>query len=116
MTVDVINVRLRDGKRSEQGAHGAALRLLNRPVGIVTPDQKSFPSAVRGRDMDHYEFDYIGPHGDELKLTIAAWCEEHGCRLETTALLDGSRFSISGPEDRIRAAIRTVLVWIRGAA
>jgi hypothetical protein len=66
--------------------------------------------------MNHYDFVYFGPYVYDLRQTIAAWCEEHGCRLETTALRRGSRFSISGPEDTIRAAIRSVRVWLRTAA
>ena len=66
--------------------------------------------------MNHYDFIYLGPYVYDLKQTIEEWCKEHGCRLETTALLEGSRFSISGSEDTIRAAVRSVRLWLRTAA
>jgi hypothetical protein len=66
--------------------------------------------------MNHYDFIYFGPYVYDLKQTIAEWCEQHECRLETTALLEGSRFSICGSEDTVRAAIRSVRIWLRTAA
>ncbi|HEX9347544.1 MAG TPA: hypothetical protein VF919_08225 [Gemmatimonadales bacterium] len=66
--------------------------------------------------MNHYDFIYFGPYGYDLKQTIGEWCKAHDCRLETTTLLKGSRFSISGSEETIRAAIRSVRVWLRTAA
>ena len=66
--------------------------------------------------MNHYEFIYFGRYGYDLKQTIAEWCKAHDGHLETTALLKGSRFSISGSEETIRAAIRSVRVWLRTAA
>ena len=66
--------------------------------------------------MNHYDFIYLGPYVYDLKQTIEEWCTEHGCRLETTALLEGSRFSTSGSEDTIRAAVRSVRLWLRTAA
>ena len=66
--------------------------------------------------MNNYEFAYFGPSIYHVKAVIAAWCEEHDCRLETTALIAGARFRISGPEDAIRDAIPTARTWIRSAA
>jgi hypothetical protein len=66
--------------------------------------------------MNSYDFLYFGAHVGHLRAQIAAWCEEYGCRLETTPLIAGARFRISGHEDTIREAIRKVRTWIRIAA
>jgi hypothetical protein len=66
--------------------------------------------------MTSYEFSYFGRDLDGLKATIAYWCDGHDCVLETTALLRGARLRITGPDDTIREAIRTVRVWMRRTA
>jgi hypothetical protein len=63
--------------------------------------------------MKSYEFAYYGRNIAWLEDTVASWCSGHDCRLETTALLDGARLRISGPDDTIREAIRMVRAWIR---
>jgi hypothetical protein len=63
--------------------------------------------------MNSYEFAYYGPRLKALNETIASWCAHRDCVLETTALLQGARLRISGPEETVREAIRTVRLWIR---
>lgn len=66
--------------------------------------------------MTSYEFAYYGRNRDTLNHAIASWCSGRDCVVETTTLLEGARFRISGPEATIREAIRTVREWIRHAA
>lgn len=63
--------------------------------------------------MKSYEFAYYGARLGALNETIQCWCAHRDCVLETTALLDGARLRISGPEETVREAIRTVRLWIR---
>ena len=63
-----------------------------------------------------YEFNYLGPKLAALQDTVGSWCDAHGCELAVTALLEGARLRIRGPEEAVRDAIRTVRVWIRTAA
>jgi hypothetical protein len=63
--------------------------------------------------MTSYEFAYFGRDLNTLKHTIASWCSGHDCFLECTALLDGARLRISGPEATIREAMQMVRVWMR---
>ena len=63
--------------------------------------------------MRSYEFAYYGRNIEALENTIASWCSDRDCRLETTTLHDGARLRISGPDDTIREAIRMVRAWLR---
>jgi phage tail protein X len=63
--------------------------------------------------MNSYEFAYYGRRLAVLNETIASWCAHRDCVLETTALLQGARLRISGPDATVREAIRTVRLWIR---
>ena len=63
--------------------------------------------------MNSYEFAYYGARLSALNETIQSWCAHRDCVLETTALLDGARLRISGPDETVREAIRTVRLWIR---
>jgi len=63
-----------------------------------------------------YEFTYLGPRLTRLQDTVTAWCTANDCALLVTALLQGARLRITGPEEAVRDAIRTVRVWIRNAA
>lgn len=63
--------------------------------------------------MNSYEFAYYGARLTALNETIASWCARRECVLETTALLRGARLRISGPDETVREAIRTVRAWIR---
>ena len=63
--------------------------------------------------MNSYEFAYYGARLTALNETIASWCARRDCVLETTALLYGARLRISGPEETVREAIRTVRLRIR---
>jgi hypothetical protein len=63
--------------------------------------------------MSSYEFAYYGPRLAALNERIASWCARRDCVLETTALLQGARLRISGPDETVREAIRTVRLWIR---
>lgn len=63
--------------------------------------------------MRSYEFAYYGSRLAALNETIADWCARRDCILETTALLQGARLRISGPDEPVREAIRSVRLWIR---
>jgi hypothetical protein len=63
--------------------------------------------------MNSYEFAYYGARLTVLNETIASWCARRDCVLETTALLHGARLRISGSDETVREAIRTVRLWIR---
>ena len=63
--------------------------------------------------MRSYEFAYYGSRLAALNETIESWCAHRECVLETTALLEGARLRISGPEETVREAIRSVRLWIR---
>lgn len=63
--------------------------------------------------MNSYEFAYYGARLNALNETIASWCARRDCVLQTTALLQGARLRISGPDETVREAIRTVRFWIR---
>jgi hypothetical protein len=63
--------------------------------------------------MNSYEFAYFGRDLRGLEHTVASWCSGHDCLLEITALLQGARLRISGPDETIREAIRMVREWIR---
>jgi hypothetical protein len=63
--------------------------------------------------VNSYEFTYFGRDLDALESIIASWCSGHECLLETTALMDGARLRISGPEQTIREAIGMVREWMR---
>jgi len=63
--------------------------------------------------MNSYEFAYFGRDLHVLKHTVGSWCSGHDCLLEITALLDGARLRISGPNDTIREAIGMVREWMR---
>jgi len=63
--------------------------------------------------MSSYEFAYYGPRLAALNETIASWCAHRDCVLETTALPHGAQLRISGPDETVREAIRTVRLWIR---
>ena len=115
VTVDVISVAFRD---EHQRNDVAAVRHFDCSTGswrLSHRVRNIFPTR-RSSNMNHYDFIYFGPYGYDLKQTIAEWCKAHDCRLETTTLLKGSRFSISGSEETVRAAIRSVRVWLRTAA
>jgi len=60
--------------------------------------------------MRSYEFAYFGRDLHALTHTITSWCSPRECRLETTALLEGVRLRISGPDDMVREAMRMVRV------
>ncbi len=62
--------------------------------------------------MRSYEFAYFGRDLHALKDTIATWCSPRQCILETTALLEGARLRISGPDDMVREAMRMVRLWM----
>jgi hypothetical protein len=61
--------------------------------------------------MKSYEFAYDGTRLTALNETITSWCARRDCVLETPALLHGARLRISGPEETVREAIRTVRLW-----
>jgi hypothetical protein len=63
--------------------------------------------------MNSYEFAYFGRDLPTLEQTIAAWCSGNDCLLEITALLEGARLRISGPDHTVREAMRMVRVWMR---
>ena len=63
--------------------------------------------------MTSYEFAYFGRELHALEDMVGSWCSGHDCLLEITALLDGVRLRISGPDDTIREAIRMVREWMR---
>ena len=62
--------------------------------------------------MNTYEFAYDGPPPAALNDTLTSCRARPECILETTALLLGSRLRISGPDEIVREAIRTVRGWI----
>ena len=62
--------------------------------------------------MDSYEFAYFGRDFQLLETTIASWCSQRKCQLETTELPEGATFRISGPDDTVREAIQMVRVWM----
>jgi hypothetical protein len=66
--------------------------------------------------MRSYEFAYFGRDLHSLESVIASWCSHRDCTLETTALLEGARLRISGPDDTVREAMRMVRVWMRRTA
>jgi hypothetical protein len=66
--------------------------------------------------MNSYEFAYYGRNLRALNEAIASWCSGRDCVLEITTLLEGARFRISGPDETIREAMRTVREWIRPPA
>ena len=51
-------------------------------------------------------FAYFGRDHQSLEDAIAAWCSERKCSLETTALLEGATFRISGPDDTVGEAMK----------
>ena len=63
--------------------------------------------------MTSYEFAYYGPRVSSLSKTVASWCARRDCVLETTSLLHGARLRLSGLDETVREAIRTVRLWIR---
>ncbi len=63
--------------------------------------------------MNSYAFAYYGARLTALNEAIASWSAHRDCVLETTALLQGARLRISGPDEIVREAIRTVRRWIR---
>ena len=63
--------------------------------------------------MNSYEFAYFGRNLQALEQTIASWCSGHDGLLEITALLQGARLRISGPDDTVHEAMRMVRVWLR---
>jgi hypothetical protein len=62
--------------------------------------------------MDSYEFAYFGRDFQSLANTIASWCMQRKCCLETTELNEGATFRISGPDDTVREAMQMVRVWM----
>ena len=62
--------------------------------------------------MRSYEFAYFGRDLHALRDTIDTWCSPRQCILETTALLEGARLRISGPDDMVREAMRMVRLWM----
>jgi hypothetical protein len=62
--------------------------------------------------MDSYEFAYFGRDLRSLEDVIQSWCSERKCRLETTELVEGATFRISGPDESIREAMQMVRVWM----
>jgi hypothetical protein len=62
--------------------------------------------------MGSYEFAYFGRDHESLEDAIATWCSQRKCSLETTALLEGATFRISGPDDTVREAVQMVRVWL----
>jgi hypothetical protein len=72
-----------------------------------------FLSGMGAGVMTSYEFAYFGRDLQTLQHTIASWCSGRECFLEITALLQGARLRISGPDETIREAIRMVRVWMR---
>ena len=66
--------------------------------------------------MSHHEFAYCGPRLAILSEMIASWCAPRDCVPETTELLQRARLRISGPEETVREAIRTVRLWIRSTS
>ncbi len=63
--------------------------------------------------MDSYEFAYFGRDLESLENAIATWCSQRKCRLETTELLEGATFRISGPDATIQEAMKMVRVWMQ---
>ena len=66
--------------------------------------------------MDSYEFAYFGRDLESLENAIATWCSQRKCRLETTELLEGATFRISGPEATIQEAIDQLVRRIHSRA
>jgi len=71
-----------------------------------------FSSRTGATVMRSYEFAYFGRDLHTLKDTITTWCSPRQCILETTALLEGARLRISGPDDMVREAMRMVRLWM----
>jgi hypothetical protein len=91
----------------------AALALLRRDV-IGASGRTNVPDFRRGAArMDSYEFAYFGRDLDSLENAIATWCSQKKCRLETTELLEGATFRISGPDATIQEAMKMVRVWMQ---
>ena len=63
--------------------------------------------------MESYEFAYFGRDLESLENAIATWCSQKKCRLETTELLEGATFRISGPDATIQEAMKMVRVWMQ---
>jgi hypothetical protein len=66
--------------------------------------------------MTSYEFTYVGPRPYVLRDIVASWCAGRECTLQVTPLLRGVRLQITGREEAVREAIRTVRQWIRSAS
>jgi len=90
-----------------------ALSLLNRSTESLHAGREEFSTGAGARQMNSHEFAYYGARLKRLNETIASWCARRDCVLETTALLQGARLRISGPDKTVREAIRTVRLWIR---
>jgi hypothetical protein len=91
----------------------AALALLRRRDIAVASGRTNAPHLRTGAAvMDSYEFAYFGRDLESLESAIASWCSQRKCRLETTELLEGATFRISGPDATIREAMQMVRVWM----
>jgi len=91
-------------------ALAAALGLLRRRDVTVASGTTNVRAGAAV--MDSYEFAYFGRDLQSLENAIASWCSQRKCRLETTELLEGATFRISGPDATIREAMQMVRVWM----
>src|SRR5260370_34146057 len=71
-----------------------------------------FSSRTGAAVMRSYEFAYFGRDLRAPTDTLATWCSPRQCILETTALLEGARLPISGPDDMVREAMRMGRLWM----
>jgi hypothetical protein len=93
---------------------GAAFALLRRRDVNGASGRTNGPHYGTGAaGMDSYEFAYFGRDLESLENAIAAWCSQKKCRLETTELLEGATFRISGPDATIQEAMKMVRVWMQ---
>jgi hypothetical protein len=93
---------------------GAAFALLRRRTVNGASGRTNVPHVGTGAaGMDSYEFAYFGRDLESLENAIATWCSQRKCRLETTELLEGATFRISGPDATIQEAMKMVRVWMQ---
>jgi hypothetical protein len=93
--------------------NGEALSLLKRRLKIPLSGKEDAFHVAQEPRMNSDEFACYGPRLAALNETIASCCAHRDCVLETTALPHGAGLRISGPDQTVREAIRTVRLWIR---